>query len=89
MNKELIHGKFDKRYVEIGYKISYCRKHMKLTQEQLAERMGISREHIAALEAPSLVKKPSLDLIFLLAKISGRKPSWFLECDELDEEDQQ
>lgn len=86
MKKELVQGQFDQRYIEIGYKISYCRKHLQLTQEQLAEIMGISREHLAALEAPNLVKKPSLDLIFLLAKISGRKPSWFLECDELEEE---
>lgn len=86
MKKEIIQGQFDKRYIEIGYKISYCRKHLKLTQEQLAEIMEISREHLAALEAPNIVKKPSLDLIFLLAKISGRKPSWFLECDELDKE---
>lgn len=86
MKKELVQGQFDQRYIEIGYKISYCRKHLQLTQEQLAEIMGISREHLAALEAPNLVKKPSLDLIFLLAKISGRKPSWFLECDELEED---
>ncbi len=85
MKKELVQGQFDQRYIEIGYKISYCRKHLQLTQEQLAEIMGISREHLAALEAPNLVKKPSLDLIFLLAQISGRKPSWFLECDELEE----
>ncbi|MDO4165924.1 MAG: helix-turn-helix transcriptional regulator [Eubacteriales bacterium] len=78
---------FNERYIEIGYKISYCRKHLKLTQEQLAEQMGISREHLAALEAPNIIKKPSLDLIFILAKISGRKPSWFLECEEMDHRD--
>ncbi|MDE6568308.1 MAG: helix-turn-helix domain-containing protein [Lachnospiraceae bacterium] len=85
MKKNLGQEQFKERYMEIGYKISYCRKHLKLTQEQLAEEMGISREHLAALEAPNILKKPSLDLIFLLAKISGRKPSWFLECDELDD----
>ena len=85
MKKNLNQEQFKERYMEIGYKISYCRKHLKLTQEQLAEKMGISREHLAALEAPNILKKPSLDLIFLLAKISGRKPSWFLECDELDD----
>lgn len=79
--------RFGERYIEIGYKISYCRKHLRMTQEQLAEKMGISREHLAALEAPNILKKPSLDLLFLLAEISGRKPSWFLECDELDHMD--
>lgn len=85
MKKNLDQEQFKERYMEIGYKISYCRKHLRLTQEQLAEKMGISREHLAALEAPNILKKPSLDLIFVLAKISGRKPSWFLECDELDD----
>lgn len=85
MMRNLEQKQFDERYMEIGFKISYCRKHLKLTQEQLAEKMGISREHLAALEAPNILKKPSLDLIFLLAEVSGRKPSWFLECDELDD----
>ena len=44
MKKELVQGQFDQRYIEIGYKISYCRKHLQLTQEQLAEIMGISME---------------------------------------------
>lgn len=78
---------FDERYIEIGYRIAYCRKHLQLTQEQLAEQIGISREHLAAIEAPNIIKKPSLDLIFKLAKVSGRKPSWFLECEELDHMD--
>lgn len=83
LNKEQL----NERYIEIGYKISYCRKHLKLTQEKLAEQMGISREHLAALEAPNIPKKPSLDFIFSLAELSGRKPSWFLECDDLDQVD--
>ena len=32
--------------IEIGYNIAYYRKHAGLTQEQLAERVGISRQHI-------------------------------------------
>lgn len=87
MRENFNREQFNERYIEIGYKISYCRKHLNMTQEQLAEKMGISREHLAALEAPNILKKPSLDLIFLLAEISGRKPSWFLECDELDHKD--
>lgn len=87
MRDDLKREQFYERYIELGYRISYCRKHLKLTQEQLAERMGISREHLAALEAPNIMKKPSLDLIFILAKISGRKPSWFLECEELDNQE--
>lgn len=30
------------KYIELGYNIAYYRKHKGLTQEQLAERVGIS-----------------------------------------------
>lgn len=36
------------KYIELGYNIAYYRKHKGLTQEQLAERVGISRQHLAA-----------------------------------------
>lgn len=35
------------KFIEIGYNIAYYRKHAGLTQEQLAERVGISRQHMA------------------------------------------
>ncbi len=45
---------YAEKYREIGYKIAYCRKHMNLTQEQLAEKLGVSRQHIGAIEAPNI-----------------------------------
>ena len=49
---------FDNRdkFIELGYNIAYYRKHAGLTQEQLAERVGISRQHLGAIEAPNLVQ---------------------------------
>ena len=38
-----------------------------LTQEQLAELVGISRQHLGAIEAPNLCRPISLDLLFNLA----------------------
>ena len=60
---------FDNRekYIELGYNIAYYRKHAKLTQEQLAEKVGISRQHMGAIEAPNLCRPISLDLLFNLA----------------------
>lgn len=55
------------KYIEIGYNIAYYRKHAKLTQEQLAEMLGISRSHISAIEAPNIVRKVSMDLLFNIA----------------------
>ncbi len=60
---------YDKRYVEIGYNIQYFRKHKGLTQEQLAEMVDISRQHLGALEAPNIVRTISLDLLFRIADV--------------------
>ena len=57
----------DIRYIEIGYNVQYYRKHMHLTQEQLAERLDISRQHLGAIEAPKIVRPVSLDLLFRIA----------------------
>ena len=49
--------------IEIGYNIAYYRKHAGLTQEQLAERVGISRQHIGitcAIERLSVNDKKTL-----------------------------
>lgn len=72
-------GSYADKYREIGYKIAYCRKHMNLTQEQLAEKLGVSRQHIGAIEAPNINRKVSLDLIFSIADLCDMEPSWFLE----------
>jgi len=57
----------DKRYIELGYNISYYRKHKGYTQEQLAEKLDISRQHLGAVEAPNIVRSISLDLLFNIA----------------------
>lgn len=58
-----------KKFIEIGYNISYYRKHKGMTQEELAEQLGISRQHIGAIEAPNLDRKLSLDLLFNIAEV--------------------
>lgn len=55
------------RYTEIGYNIQYYRKHKGWTQEQLAGIVGISRQHLGAIEAPNLVRPISMDLLFRFA----------------------
>lgn len=57
----------DKRYIEIGYNIAYYRKHEGLTQEQLAEKLDISRQHLGVIEAPNIIRPISLDLLFNIA----------------------
>lgn len=47
--------------------MSYYRKHKGYTQEELAEKLDISRQHLGAVEAPNIVRSVSLDLLFNIA----------------------
>ncbi|MBQ6888414.1 MAG: helix-turn-helix transcriptional regulator [Lachnospiraceae bacterium] len=67
-NTEIIFDNSEK-YIELGYNIAYYRKHAKLTQEQLAEKLNISRQHLGAIEAPNIVRIISLDLLFNIATV--------------------
>ena len=42
------------RYRDLGCAIAYYRKRKRLTQEQLADRVGISRQHMGAIEAGNI-----------------------------------
>ncbi|MGN0627591.1 MAG: helix-turn-helix domain-containing protein [Oscillospiraceae bacterium] len=66
------------KFIELGYNIAYYRKHAGLTQEQLAEKVGISRQHIGAIEAPNLCRPISLDLLFNLATVLEVPPAKLL-----------
>ncbi len=74
--KELSKKEFDntERYRDLGCAISYYRKRKGLTQEQLAERIGISRQHIGAIEAPNMVRAVSLDVLFNIASALEMEP---------------
>lgn len=55
------------KFVELGFNISYYRKKKGLTQEELAEMVGISRSHLSSIEAPNIVKAFSIELLFDIA----------------------
>ena len=55
------------RYRDLGCAIAYYRKRQGITQEQLAEKVGISRQHMGAIEAPNMVRAISLDVLFNIA----------------------
>lgn len=61
-------------YTELGYNIAYYRKHRNLTQEQLAEMVDISRQHLGAIEAPNIVRPLSLDFLFAIANALDVEP---------------
>ena len=69
-------SKFDnaERYRDLGCAISYYRKRKGLTQEQLAESIGVSRQHMGAIEAPNMVRAVSLDVLFNIAHVLEIEP---------------
>ncbi len=78
--------KFDnsERLMEIGYAISYYRKKRKLSQEQLAEKVGISRQHMGAIEAPNMNRGLSIDLLLNIATVLEIEPYLLLKFPRSD-----
>ena len=66
------------RYVKLGLKIAYYRKLEGLTQIQLAEKANISRGYMSAIEAPNMIVKVSLEVLFGIAKALQVEPEKLL-----------
>ena len=54
-------------YRKLKFNISFARKEQKLTQQQLADKTGISRTHISCIEAPNGTTVPSLAALIDIA----------------------
>ncbi|WP_050697126.1 helix-turn-helix domain-containing protein [Anaeromassilibacillus senegalensis] len=55
------------KYIAIGLNIAYYRKREGLTQDQLAEKAGISRSYLGEIEAPNMVTTFTLEILFKIA----------------------
>lgn len=62
------------RYRDLGCAIAYYRKRKHLTQEQVADRVGISRQYMGAIEAPNMVRAISLEVVFNIATVLEIEP---------------
>lgn len=71
----------EQRYIEIGLKIAYYRKKNGMTQEQLAELIGISPGYLSQIETPNFVQPVSLKTLFAVADIFHIPPSKLLDED--------
>lgn len=78
MERETLDFDNRRKFIEIGYNIAYYRKHVGLTQEQLAEEVGVSRQHIGAIEAPNILRPVSLELLFNISTVLNVEPSKLL-----------
>ena len=62
------------RYRDLGCAIAYYRKRKHLTQEQVADCVGISRQHMGAIEAPNMIRAISLEVVFNIAAVLEIEP---------------
>lgn len=77
-------AKHANNYLQLGLKIAYYRKLRGLTQEQLAEQIGLSPAFIGHVEAPNIQKAISLDTLFDIAAELDIPPYKFLQFDPED-----
>lgn len=70
--------------MKLQEKILYCRKKAGLSQEALAERLGVSRQAVSKWETGDAV--PEISKLLLLAKAFDVTTDWLICDDEPDEE---
>lgn len=75
-------GGYHHYYSNIGLNISYYRKKNGLTQEALAEKVGISRSFLSAIEAPNVDKVFSLPVLFEICNALEIEPSQIFNFDK-------
>lgn len=63
------------RFIQLGIAISTLRKMRGLSQEKLADKAGISRSLLSAIEAPSIAKAFSLEVFYDIADALDVEPA--------------
>ena len=61
--------KHSERYKNMGMQIRKYRNKLGLTQEELANKVGISYSYLTQIEAPNVVKKMSLEVLYDIADV--------------------
>lgn len=62
-------SKYADRYRKIGKNIARYREQANLTQQELADLVGISKSYLSKIEAPGSIKTFSLDVLFSIADV--------------------
>ncbi len=73
MRKEIKFNNRD-RFIQLGITISMYRRMQGMSQEELADKAGLSRSHLSAIEAPNIIRPFSLDAFFCIADALGIAP---------------
>ena len=75
-------ARFRDNYIGIGIRISYFRRLRGLSQEQLAERAGLSPGFLSQVEAPGVAVGISLNTLFILAEVREIPPYTLLQWED-------
>ena len=63
------------RFIQLGIAISTMRRMQGMSQEELAEKAGISRTHLSMIEAPNAAHSFSLEVFYDIADALGIDPA--------------
>ena len=74
-------AKYKDEFIAVGLKIGYVRRQRAMTQEQLAEKAGISVGFLSQVEAPNMAVGISLATLFAISEALQVPPSKLLEFD--------
>lgn len=72
-------SKYANKYKKIGQRIKYYRMKKGLTQEQLADKIAISKSYLTKIEAPNCDKSFSLEVLFDISEALQIPISYLLE----------
>ena len=61
-------------YKELGFLVLKCRRNLRLTQQALADLLGISRNYVSIIERGE-AQNPSMEAMRVLAGVMGLKVS--------------
>ena len=64
---------------EVGFMIAYHRRKKGLSKAKLAEAAGISRQHLAAVEAANMLRPFSVEFLIKIADVLEISPAEFFE----------
>ena len=67
--------KYSDEFRQLSLNISYYRKKKGLSQQELAEILGISHNHLGQIEAPNIARAFSIKILFDLANVLDVKLS--------------
>lgn len=73
------------RFIQLGIQISSFRKMKGMSQDQLAEKAGISRSFLSNIEAPGINQPFSLDVFFKIADALQVSPSILIDTSHLSD----